>query len=52
MTRKERTILITLSALVLLMVIAIGTTYYITRIVPLDNAARTQVYYDATARAR
>lgn len=52
MTQRERRLLLTLGLLVIVMVLAIGVTFYVTRIVPLDNAARAQVEFDVTARQR
>lgn len=50
MNRSERNILIGLFVLIIIVVIGIGITFYVTRIVPEATAYQAQAYGSATAR--
>ena len=52
MKKNERNILIGLLVLMLIIGIVASGVFYATRIKPANDAARTQVYYDATERAK
>ena len=52
MSKQETRVLIGLTVLVIVILIGVGATWYITRVIPASHSAQTQVYYDVTARAR